>query len=438
MATLFAVGLILNVARGGTARRRAARRPPALANCASSRAGARPRAKGADRAVPGTPRVVVAAGGTAGHVVPAMAVADELRASGAEVSFLGTRERIEAELVPAAGYEIDFVKVRGIDRRNPLQRGRGPRSRRWRAVGAARAGAAPARGRRGDGRRRLRRRPGRAGGGADADAAGPDRGRQPPRPRQPPAGAAGAAGLPRLPDRGPGGGAATWSPGGRCRRRCWQADRGGGAGAVRDRRGRPLPAGRRRQPGRPLDQPRRASRPSPSARARDFHVLHLAGTPRLRRARARGSPPPRTPSATRCSPTSPTSATRSPPADLVLARSGGSIFEVAAAGRPAILVPYPARDRRPPERQRRAGWREAGAAIVIADAELSAERLRGRGRRRCSATTARLEAMAAASRGAGQARRRRAGSPTRSWRRPADERLERAPAALHRRSAAPG
>ena len=40
------------------------------------------------------PKVVVAAGGTAGHVVPAMAVADELRARGAEVSFLGTRERI--------------------------------------------------------------------------------------------------------------------------------------------------------------------------------------------------------------------------------------------------------------------------------------------------------------------------------------------------------
>jgi UDP-N-acetylglucosamine--N-acetylmuramyl-(pentapeptide) pyrophosphoryl-undecaprenol N-acetylglucosamine transferase len=50
-----------------------------------------------------------------------MAVADELRASGAEVSFLGTRERIEAELVPEAGYEIDFLKVRGIDRRNPLR-----------------------------------------------------------------------------------------------------------------------------------------------------------------------------------------------------------------------------------------------------------------------------------------------------------------------------
>ena len=53
--------------------------------------------------------------------MPAIAVADELRAKGTEVSFLGTRERIEAELVPAAGYEIDFLSVRGIDRRNPLR-----------------------------------------------------------------------------------------------------------------------------------------------------------------------------------------------------------------------------------------------------------------------------------------------------------------------------
>src|SRR5918994_353881 len=88
-------------------------------------AGAPPTEQGAERNVSaGKPRVVVAAGGTAGHVVPAMAVAAELRASGAEVTFLGTRERIEAELVPAAGYEIDFVKVRGIDRRNPLRAAR--------------------------------------------------------------------------------------------------------------------------------------------------------------------------------------------------------------------------------------------------------------------------------------------------------------------------
>ncbi|MGH2994280.1 MAG: glycosyltransferase, partial [Solirubrobacterales bacterium] len=91
--------------------------------------------------------VVIAAGGTAGHVVPALAVADALRARGAEVSFLGTPDRLEADLVPRAGYEIDFLSVRGLDRRNPLK-----------ALGAAAraAAAVPA------ARRLLRRR------GADA------------------------------------------------------------------------------------------------------------------------------------------------------------------------------------------------------------------------------------------------------------------------------
>ena len=82
-------------------------------------------------------RVVIAAGGTAGHVVPAIAVADALRAEGSEVSFLGTRGRAEADLVPAAGYEIDFLRVSGLSRRNPLKAARAS----WqatRAVGAAR------------------------------------------------------------------------------------------------------------------------------------------------------------------------------------------------------------------------------------------------------------------------------------------------------------
>src|SRR5271170_2456922 len=46
-------------------------------------------------------RIVIAAGGTAGHVVPALAVADALRADGAQVSFVGG-DRAEAQLVPAA------------------------------------------------------------------------------------------------------------------------------------------------------------------------------------------------------------------------------------------------------------------------------------------------------------------------------------------------
>src|SRR4051812_10249281 len=64
-------------------------------------------------------RVLIAAGGTAGHVVPATAVADELRAEGAEVVFVGG-ERAEAELVPAAGYELRPIRVRGLSRTNPF------------------------------------------------------------------------------------------------------------------------------------------------------------------------------------------------------------------------------------------------------------------------------------------------------------------------------
>jgi UDP-N-acetylglucosamine--N-acetylmuramyl-(pentapeptide) pyrophosphoryl-undecaprenol N-acetylglucosamine transferase len=61
--------------------------------------------------------------------------------------------------------------------------------------------------------------------------------------------------------------------------------------------------------------------------------------------------------------------------DLVVARSGGSVFEIAAHGLPAILVPYPhaAAD----HQTTNARWMaDAGAAVVIADAELSGARLR--------------------------------------------------------------
>jgi UDP-N-acetylglucosamine--N-acetylmuramyl-(pentapeptide) pyrophosphoryl-undecaprenol N-acetylglucosamine transferase len=82
-------------------------------------------------------------------------------------------------------------------------------------------------------------------------------------------------------------------------------------------------------------------------------------------------------------------------ADLVVARSGGSIFEVAAHGRPAILIPYPAAAA--DHQTTNARWMaDAGAATVIPDAELTAERLR----REVDALLAdpdRLAAMAAAS-----------------------------------------
>jgi len=77
---------------------------------------------------------VIAAGGTAGHVVPALVVADALRAEGADVVFVGG-ERAEAELVPAAGYDLRRLRVEGLSRRNPLKALRAL----WRAGGAYRA-----------------------------------------------------------------------------------------------------------------------------------------------------------------------------------------------------------------------------------------------------------------------------------------------------------
>jgi UDP-N-acetylglucosamine--N-acetylmuramyl-(pentapeptide) pyrophosphoryl-undecaprenol N-acetylglucosamine transferase len=56
-------------------------------------------------------------------VVPAIAIADALRAEGAHVTFVGG-ERAEAELVPNAGYELDTIAVEGISRSNPLKAAR--------------------------------------------------------------------------------------------------------------------------------------------------------------------------------------------------------------------------------------------------------------------------------------------------------------------------
>jgi UDP-N-acetylglucosamine--N-acetylmuramyl-(pentapeptide) pyrophosphoryl-undecaprenol N-acetylglucosamine transferase len=53
-----------------------------------------------------------------------VAVADELRDRGATVTFLGARGRVESELVPQAGYEIDLLDLSGIDRKNPLKAAR--------------------------------------------------------------------------------------------------------------------------------------------------------------------------------------------------------------------------------------------------------------------------------------------------------------------------
>src|SRR5438094_2172697 len=66
------------------------------------------------------PACLIAAGGTAGHVLPALAVAEALSARGARVTFAGSPGRAEARLVPDAGYELDTFRVSGLPRRPGL------------------------------------------------------------------------------------------------------------------------------------------------------------------------------------------------------------------------------------------------------------------------------------------------------------------------------
>lgn len=65
--------------------------------------------------------VVIAAGGTGGHVIPALAVADELRQRDIPVVWLGTRTGLEARLVPAAGIDIRWISVAGLRGKSILQ-----------------------------------------------------------------------------------------------------------------------------------------------------------------------------------------------------------------------------------------------------------------------------------------------------------------------------
>ncbi len=275
-----------------------------------------------------------------------MAVADELRASGAEVSFLGTRERIEAELVPAAGYEMDFIKVRGIDRRNPLRAARAG----FEALGAV-----------GATRKVLRRRGADAVVGGGGYVAGP-------------AGLAAAmSGTPLvLTEADSHLGLANRLLARRARRVCL-------AFPIEGREGDPYLVTGRPVPKAVLEGDRARARErfgiaadarcllvfggSQGARSinlaaieafaerdgREFDVVHVAA-PATSPSSSSGSPPRPTPSATRCSPMSPTSATRWPrPTSFSRARAArSSRWSPSAGPRSWFRIPSPPPITRPP------------------------------------------------------------------------------------------
>jgi UDP-N-acetylglucosamine--N-acetylmuramyl-(pentapeptide) pyrophosphoryl-undecaprenol N-acetylglucosamine transferase len=58
--------------------------------------------------------IMIMAGGTGGHVFPALAVADELKQQGYEIHWLGTAAGIEADVIPKAGYPLHCIEVTGL------------------------------------------------------------------------------------------------------------------------------------------------------------------------------------------------------------------------------------------------------------------------------------------------------------------------------------
>lgn len=68
-------------------------------------------------------KILFAAGGTGGHINPALATAGEIRErySEAEILFVGTKDKMEAKLVPAAGYDFKTIKISGFQRKISIE-----------------------------------------------------------------------------------------------------------------------------------------------------------------------------------------------------------------------------------------------------------------------------------------------------------------------------
>jgi UDP-N-acetylglucosamine--N-acetylmuramyl-(pentapeptide) pyrophosphoryl-undecaprenol N-acetylglucosamine transferase len=322
-----------------------------------------------------TLRIVIGAGGTAGHVVPALAVADALRAEGAEVIFVGG-ERAEAELVPSAGYELIGLRVAPLPRRAPIK--------------AVRAGAIDLRAFVAA-TSLIRHLAPDAVLGAGGYVAGP---------------VGLAAVLRRVPlvlmeaDSHLGLTNRLLAP--VARRVCLAFPLAGRTGDRYLVTGRPVPppatdrVAARERFGIGLDETcvlvfggslgaRSINHAAVEAFANaDFRVLHAAGERDLPDLRSPGPHydlrgfVPRFGEALLAS-------------DLVVARSGGSVFEIAAHGRPAVLIPYP--HATADHQTANARYMEqAGAAVALPDVELTAPRLREEVAR-LLADPARLQAM---------------------------------------------
>jgi UDP-N-acetylglucosamine--N-acetylmuramyl-(pentapeptide) pyrophosphoryl-undecaprenol N-acetylglucosamine transferase len=319
--------------------------------------------------------------------VPALAVADALRASGAEVEFVGG-ERAEAELVPAAGYPFHPIHVVGIDRRNPLK---AVRAIALAALALPRATALL---------RRIRPDAVVGGGGYVAGPVGL------------------AAAILRVPlflaeaDSHLGMANRLLAP--LARRVFLSFPLPGRDGPKYVVSGRPVPAGTGRADraearvrfGISGDEPcllvfggslgaRTLNEAALDAfgAAAPCAVLHASGPRDYEVLRARldalGSPP-----HYHLYPYIKPFADALAAADLVAARAGGSVLEVAAAGLPSVLVPYPYATA--DHQTQNARWMEQeGAAVVVPDAELDGPRL-AREVGALLAAPQRLEDMAAA------------------------------------------
>lgn len=68
-------------------------------------------------------KILFAGGGTAGHINPALSVADYIKEQekDTEMLFVGTKRGLETKLVPAAGYDIKYIDICGINRKNLLK-----------------------------------------------------------------------------------------------------------------------------------------------------------------------------------------------------------------------------------------------------------------------------------------------------------------------------